>query len=210
MSSKFGLAQQTADPYDGNRGFSERDILMFRRFRPIASALFLSGLVAGTLLGLLVSHLTTTNSSIQFPDTVLNATASHGNDSFALATGPVGNSAEGLFVLDYVTGELRCFVVYPKTQVIGGQFKVNVAQVLGVEQGKKPKYLMVTGTASFPRGVGNVRAANCIVYVADANTGNFAAYGIPWNSNMENRNTPQGGPLTLIAGGKARNVEIRD
>jgi sulfur carrier protein len=57
-----------------------------------------------------------------------------------------------------------------------------VVRDLGIEQGKKPNYAMVTGTVVFQRGTA-ARAvpALCAVYVADANTGNFAAYGLPWD-----------------------------
>ncbi len=41
------------------------------------------------------------------PETVLNASASHGGETFAMATGPVDADVEGLFMLDFLTGELQ-------------------------------------------------------------------------------------------------------
>ena len=72
------------------------------------------GLSAGLLLGVgmltgalvTIAHL---NSDTQrMPEVVLNATASHSGETFAMATGPIDSDVEGLFVLDYLTGELQC------------------------------------------------------------------------------------------------------
>src|SRR5947208_3656435 len=79
-------------------------------------------------------------------DMHLKAMASHGSDTFAIATGPIDNDVEGLFTLDFLTGDLTCFVINPRNGLFGGMFKANVANVLKVERGKKPSYLMVTGT----------------------------------------------------------------
>ncbi len=189
---------------------------MLNQIRSNSRAWFLGGLSlgilfgAGMLVGSIVTRQTTTMTPGQLPPITLSATASHGSDSFAMATGPVSDATEGLFVLDYLTGDLQCFVMYSRSGAIGGQFKVNIVKDLGIQQGKKPNYLMVTGAASFPRGGGNTRPANCVVYVADANTGIFAAYSIPWNRAMETANRPQAAPMVLVGTGKARNLEIRE
>ena len=91
------------------------------------------------------------------------------------------NGVEGVFFLDFLTGDLQCWVLNSRNGQLGGQFRHNVVQDLGVEQGKKPRYLMVTGAASFRRGTSGLQPADSIVYVADANTGHFAAYALPWN-----------------------------
>src|SRR5688500_16615031 len=57
----------------------------------------------------------------------LKAMASHGGDNFAIATGPVDDEVEGLFTLDFLTGDLQCFVPNPRTGAVGGWFKVNIA-----------------------------------------------------------------------------------
>jgi hypothetical protein len=71
-------------------------------------------------------------------DIELKAAASHGADTFAIATGYVDEDVEGLYTLDFLTGDLQCFVVNPRTGATGGWFKANVANVLSVERGKKP------------------------------------------------------------------------
>lgn len=136
----------------------------------------------------------------------LSATASHGADTMAISTGPIDDS-EGLFVLDFLTGELTCFVLNSRSGKFDAGFKANVIQALGVEPGKKPKYLMVTGVANFPRGIGG-RLGQCAVYVVDSNTGNFGVWGVPYNRNAAATGTLQMAPLYFINAGKARNVAL--
>src|SRR5262245_58052684 len=112
----------------------------------------------------------------------LNAMASHGSDTFAIATGPVDDEVEGLFTLDYLTGDLQCYVINPRIGGIGGWFKTNIAKDLAPEKGKKPAYLIVTGLFNAKAGTySNFRPAGSICYVADANTGEVACYSFPWN-----------------------------
>ena len=160
-------------------------------------------LVIGTVIGM--SH--SAPPGWQLPETLLHATASHGSDTMALATGPI-DDAEGLYVLDYLTGELHCYVMNTRTGKFNAHFAVNVVQALGVEQGRKPKYVMVTGAASFARGAGAARLADSLIYVCDTNTGNFAAFGVPWIRGLASTNRPQVGAMTLLDVGKARSVEI--
>ena len=165
---------------------------------------------AGMMIGTLVSTQWTRESSPQLPPTLLHAVATHGSDEFAMATGPVSDDSEGVFFLDFLTGELQCWVLYPRTGVFGGKFMTNVVNDLGVEKGKMPKYVMVTGTTQFLRGAGAARPANCVVYVADANTGNFAAYSLPWSRTLESNNRPQIGALGVVAKGRIRNLDISE
>lgn len=137
----------------------------------------------------------------------LNAMASHGADTMAIATGPIDDS-EGLFVLDYLTGELTCFVLNSRSGKFDAGFKTNVIQSLGVEPGKKPKYLMVTGVADFPRGIGGGQLGQCAVYVVDSNTGHFGVWGVPYNRQAAVRGGGQWGALFFINAGKARNVAL--
>ncbi len=139
---------------------------------------------------------------------VLQASATHGGQTMALATGPI-DEGEGLFVLDYLTGDLHCFVIYPRFgSNFLAHFQTNVIQALGVQAGKKPDYLMVTGQMDFRQGAGLNRPAGTVVYVADANSGRFAAYGIPWNRQAANVGQPQQGPLVLLSAGQVRNIEL--
>jgi hypothetical protein len=164
-------------------------------------------LMVGTMVAL--SHSPPT--SLALPPTLLHATASHSGESMALATGQIDDDVEGVFILDYLTGDLYCYVLNPRTSQWGGFFRHNVVQDLAVEPGKKPSFAMVTGGINFLRGsAARTVPGLCVVYVLDANTGNFAAYGVQWDRTAARAGTPQKGPLVRIAVGKARALEIRD
>ncbi|MBM4001367.1 MAG: hypothetical protein FJ297_17840 [Planctomycetes bacterium] len=172
----------------------------------------LSGLAVGIGMGVMLlagMWLTgRTPPSHAFPPIPLHASGSSSGQTLAMATGMIDES-EGLFVLDFLTGNLNCFIInWRQPNKFTARFATNVVQVLGVEQGKKPDYVMVTGTMDFRQGAAFTRPAGSIVYVADANTGNFAAWAIPWNRQLANTGASQQGPLVLLDIGKARNLEI--
>jgi hypothetical protein len=167
------------------------------------------GLLVGT--GMMVGVLVATYhraGKIAFPETILNATATHGGRTMAMATGPIDGGVEGLFVLDFITGELQCSVLHPRSGQVGGLYRHNVVQDLGVEIGKQPSYLMVTGIANFRTAGGNLRPAETVVYVADENTGNFAAYMLPWNRGAAQYNFAQVNPMVIIGRGTARSIVV--
>ena len=166
----------------------------------------------GMLVGALVAGKAQNSATINLPETLLHATASHGGETLAMATGQIDAEIEGLFLLDFLTGDLQCWVIYTRAAGrIGAQYKHNVIADLGVQPGsKKPSYVMVTGQAEIPRGAMAASPAGCILYVADSNTGNVAAYSLLWNRNLARAVGAQGGSFSLVTTAKAREVIIRD
>lgn len=139
----------------------------------------------------------------------IDATASATGEQFSLATGAVGKSAEGLFVLDHESGMLQCSVLYPRAGQFGATFGINVKDVLP-GGGKGGGYLMVTGLAEFPGGSNQSLGAGAVVYVLDTSTGGFACYAVPYNRVAETAGQPQQNNLVLIGTGKARQMIDRD
>jgi hypothetical protein len=191
------------------------EIDMFQRLGKRPALAWAGGLTMGLLIGagaLLggLAALSTRQSTIVFPELPLHATASHGESSITLATGDIDGSAEGLYVLDHVTGDLQCWVVSTrKPGVFSGLFKTNVLKDLGVEADKTPKFVMVTGSYNFTASRGTSRPASSLVYVGDTNTGNVVAYSLAWNSSLEASGGSQSGPLVPVVSGKGRNAAIR-
>src|SRR5262245_29480948 len=139
-------------------------------------------LAAGVVIGLAVGGALAAgavigrwNSADSAGDLRLKAMAAQSNDNFAIATGVIDDEVEGLFTLDFLTGDLQCYVVNPRTGALGGWFKTNVAKDLPPEGTKKPAYLLVTGTIQVQGTSGNARPAGSLCYVVDGNTGNAAA-----------------------------------
>ena len=195
-------------------------MLNWRKYKSLASVGV--GLTLGLLVGvgMMIGALATSRGWVgqdaedalaqQLSQNLLHATATDSGETFAMATGAIDGEIEGLFILDFLTGELQCFVLNSRTAKPSGWFKRNVVADLGVDATKAPKYLMVTGGANFRGSSGNARPAQCLCYVCDANTGNYAAYSFPWSQTAANVAAVQAAPMLLIASGKARNVELRE
>ncbi len=80
------------------------------------------------------------------PAELLQASATHGGANLAIATGQIDESSEGFFALDFLTGDLKCWVYYPRQGAFGGMFYTNVQAQLGMS--KNPEYLLITGAPS--------------------------------------------------------------
>jgi len=150
--------------------------------------------------------------AIYLPEKPLHASASYASDTMAAATGLIDENIEGLYTLDFLTGELQCAVLSyraPSMTKFVALHKKNVIVDLGIEKTKKPNYMLVTGVANFQKGGGSNRPGATVAYVIDANTGRYAAYGISWNASTAARGQPQIGPLILLDRGNARQAMIR-
>lgn len=114
------------------------------------------------------------------PEIPLHALATHGTDTMAICTFPVSDGTEGLATLDFLTGELRLFVMNNRTYAFTLIGKTNVLVDLKIEKGKKLNLLMVPGATQFVRGGGALQPAGAALYVCDANSGAFVAYGMAY------------------------------
>jgi hypothetical protein len=139
----------------------------------------------------------------------LKAAASHGADTFAIATGSVDEEIEGLFTLDFVTGDLQCFVISSKTGGMAGRFMINVndPRIFGAKKGKKPNFLLATGLLSAGASSGGAKLAASVCYVVDANTGDVAAFGFPWNKAQVNNGGMQSFPMIPLGKWAARSLD---
>ncbi len=158
------------------------------------------GLACGLVIGL--------NAAGLWPTIPVHATATHGQDGFAIATGPLSGEIEAVYVLDYLTGDLKAAVINLQTGQFMTAYEYNVAKDLGGPNGKSPRYAMVTGVADLRRG-GLGQMGQSVVYVAEFNSGKLAAYGIPWTTGRENVLGAFKGSLVLLNIVKFRSVEIR-
>ena len=159
------------------------------------------GIVVGLVVGLNIQGI--------WPNVPLHASATHGIDKFAIATGLVDNSVEALYFLDFLTGDMRAAVINPKTGKFNAFFTRNIATDFG-GAGRNSGYLMVTGGADMPRGTANFQYANSIVYVAEAGTGQVAAYTIPWNSSLHAAGKTQYGEFQPLDVQQFRTAFVRD
>ena len=160
-----------------------------------------AGIVIGLIVGLNIQGI--------WPSVPLHASATHGLDKFAIATGFVDDDVEALYFLDYLTGDMRAAVINPKTGKFNSFFTRNiVADFQGA--GRNMGYLLVTGFVNMPRGTANFQYAKSIVYVAEATTGQVAAYTIPWNSTSQAAGRAQYGEFQWLDTRPFRTAFVRD
>ncbi|MFM9057662.1 MAG: hypothetical protein ACKOSQ_00795 [Planctomycetaceae bacterium] len=139
---------------------------------------------------------------------VLAATAV-ADDSFAACTAAIDDGIEGLFLLDFETGDLTGGVLNRTTSKFSTGYRCNVLKDLGFKAGKAkgPKFLLTTGLADFAGNAGTAMARS-VLYVTDASTGVTVAYAIPWNAQQANAAAPTSAQLVPLdqarpRGGKA-------
>jgi hypothetical protein len=137
------------------------------------------------------------------------ATATHGADNFAIATGLVDDGIEGLYFLDFLTGDLRAAVVSRRNGEFTGFFQHNVMGDFD-QVADTPRFLMVTGEADIPRGRGPTQIGKSLVYVAEATSGQVFAYALPFDATSNAAGKPQVGGFIRVGGGSFRDVFVRD
>lgn len=174
----------------------------------LATCLGLGLLVGAGIMTMAGNQQTENSRQLVLPESIpLEAGTSSVGKNISMATGPVDEDVEGLFVLDHLTGTLSLIVVNPRGMggpvPIIGQFTANVTSDLGLEKGKETDYVMTVGGVSALRG-GGPRPAQCVVYVADGNTGNVVGYSLTWDKTAANSSRPQGGALIRVMVAKAR------
>jgi hypothetical protein len=162
-------------------------------------------LAAGIVIGLVVGL----NMAGLWPSIPLHATATHGIDKFAIATGLVDDTVEALYFLDFLTGDMRAAVINPKTGKFNSFYTRNIAADFG-GAGRNSGYLLVTGFVDMPRGTANFQYSKSIVYVAEASTAQVAAYTIPWNSSKQAAGLTQYGEFQPLDVKPFRTTFIRD
>lgn len=161
------------------------------------------------VLGLFVGALLTAAWIGVGQGTVVQATATHGESNFAIATGLADGGVEAFYFLDFITGDLRAAVISRRTAEFTAFFERNIQADFG-SPSKNPKYLMVTGIADLPRGRASTQIGASLVYVSEASSGQVCAYALPFNSSLNAAGKPQRGTLDLIASGPFRTTFVRD
>ena len=82
-----------------------------------------------------------------WPSTPLHATATDRCDTFAIATGFLDDKIEAIFLLDFLTGDLKAAAVSRANGKFNCFYTCNINADMGVDPSKNPHYLMTTGIA---------------------------------------------------------------
>lgn len=141
----------------------------------------------------------------------VHAMATQGHDNFVIATGFVGDGLEGIYFLDFLTGDLKATVINERAGGFNSFFEYNISEDFNLTQVRNPKYLMVTGvardmTTSGPGG----QMADCVLYVIEATSGQLVAYGLPWSRSQHTAGKVQRGTFIPLARADLRTQFVRD
>jgi hypothetical protein len=171
---------------------------MFLSIRPSRLGL---GLVTGLGIGLVIGTLI----AGCWPNVPLHAVATDRTDGFAIATGYCDESVEAVYFLDFLSGELSAAVVSKQNGHFNAFYTHNVVADLGINPAKPPRFLLTTGTVDLRRSGGKTNTlSRSLVYVAELQCGQVAAYAIPWSSSAWNAGQRLGGQFTLLDVGRFR------
>jgi hypothetical protein len=132
------------------------------------------GLGIGVIGGLNVAGL--------WPQVPIHAFATHGQENFAMCTGPVEADIEAVYLLDFITGDLKAAVLSINTRTFTTFYTYNVSKDFG--NVKNPKYLMVSGNAELRRQLA-VPIGSGVIYIAEMTSGQLACYGLPWTPGRQ-------------------------
>lgn len=169
----------------------------------IAVACLASGVAAGVLMS-------RGEPTLSLPPIPAHATATAAHDNFVIATGIMEDGTEGLFFLDFLTGDLKATVVANRGSGFNAYYKYNIANDFDLGAVQNPKYLMVTGMARNQQGRASTQMAQCILYVVEATSGKLVAYGLPYSRSNQSAGKPQYGTFVPLAKASLRAEFVRD
>ena len=155
-------------------------------------------LAAGLIVGLVIGGF--------LPHAPIYATATDRQDNFAMATGEIDGEFEGVFFLDFLTGDLTGALVNTSKlpPLLGVVYQHNVMKDLEIDASKSPKFLMVTGKLPIRPAGGTNQWAASVIYVAEVNSGKVAVYGMPFNKGAFNQSAGLKGQFTPLYVGPFR------
>ncbi len=166
-----------------------------QRGRPwlLSVAMLSFGLAAGTLATVWLTGAKVPNSddatlsqlaeALDLPPAAIHATATHGVDNFAVATGMLDNETEAIYFLDFLTAELKGasisrqsnqFTAFYKRKILGDFEKIGDGEPL-----KNPRFLLVTGLGQLQQQGSRTRMGRALIYVVEVTSGKVVAYGAP-------------------------------
>ncbi|MCA9100499.1 MAG: hypothetical protein R3C10_20550 [Pirellulales bacterium] len=126
------------------------------------------------------------------------AATSDRDEGYVTCTAKIEEGLEGVYILDSLTGDLKCMVISAQTGKFVNFYQRNVLQDMGPEAAKNPQFLLVSGVVDFRHMGGSTRTAGSAIYVVEVNTGTISAYTIPWAGDRQRQSTRPQGPFDLI------------
>lgn len=131
-------------------------------------------LVIGLLAGMAISTI--------WPHEPVQAAATDRSAQFAIVTVNVQaqiDPLEGVFTLDFLTGDLKGAVLSRQTGKFTAFYYRNVASDFTVDRNAKLSYAITSGNATL-QARGGATPATSLLYIAELTSGKVNAYGFLW------------------------------
>jgi hypothetical protein len=146
---------------------------MARRIGNYQLAWLITGLIGGVLLAGI------------WPTQPTFATATDRLEQFGIATGFTDEGLEGVYILDFMTGQLQALVIHRQLQKFAARYVRNVSGDFGVEAERNPQYVMVTGRADLRQVAGRGQyTSQGVLYVAELESGQICVYTFPFGGDQ--------------------------
>ena len=169
---------------------------MARRIGNNHLAWLISGLIGGILLAGI------------WPTQPTFATATDRLEQFGIATGFIDDGLEGVYVLDFMTGQLQALVIHRQLQKFAARYVRNVSGDFGLTLDDNPQYVMVTGNADLRQSARRGQyATRGVLYVAELESGQICVYTFPYGGDRTQQ--AEALPFTLIDRYQFRPANIR-
>lgn len=134
-------------------------------------------LTVGLVAGLAISYV--------WPHEPVLAYGTDRDAQFAMCVCPVGglagisDSIDGIFTLDFLTGDLRGAVLNRQVNKFTAFYFRNVARDFDIDPKKEPHYSIISGMATIA-GQGGISFASGVLYVGELTSGKVHCYAFPW------------------------------
>lgn len=135
-------------------------------------------LACGLIAGLTIAYVC--------PHEPAYATTADRDTQFMMVTCPVGNAAagildpmDGVFILDFLTGQLKGAVLNRGKQAFAAFYIRDLAKDFGVAGDEDPHYCIVTGYSQMNAQQGPAYASG-VLFVGELTSGKVVAYAFPW------------------------------
>lgn len=133
----------------------------------------------------------------------LAADSASGGKTVSMATGSVIEGADGLFILDHMTGILQCWILNPRNGDVGGIYVVDVNAAMGLDKGD-PDFVMTTGEFFLRGRRGNMDFSDTICYVAEGKSGKAAGFSLSYDKTGIQSGVVQKGEMRMVCSGPIR------
>ena len=157
-------------------------------------------LAAGVIIGLVLGGLV--------PPLPLHGSTAASIEGFSVVSAELEPGQEGIYYLDYQTGDLGAAFLHPRTGKFINLYKHNILKDFA--EAKTPKFMMISSSTPMIFPQGNIRPSVGIVYVIEITSGIACAYTAPYATNRESIPTPTNEALRLVDKIKFRSQAIRD